>query len=375
MNLNTDLKLPFYAKASLIFIGLFAFITVLYLAQSIIVPLIYSGIIAIVLSPFVNFLQRKGWNRALAIGLILSLTIGLSFFLLMVLSKELMQFSDSIPALVERSGQMMDQAVAWLADNSSLSTRKINAWILERKADMLSAASSGMGETILNLGSVLVILVLIPVYTFMILFYQPLLMEFIHRVFRSGDQKGVRHVMSASKKIIQSYLVGLLIEAAIVAVLNVGTLLLLGIEYAILLGVIGAILNIIPYIGGIVGVALPMIVALATKSSSSYCLMVLVSYMAIQVIDNNYIIPKVVASKVKINALVSIVVVLAGGAIWGIPGMFLSIPLAAVIKVIFDNVAPLKPWGYLLGDTMPPFLGIKSPVKPEAILRFIKRIR
>jgi len=73
----------------------------------------------------------------------------------------------------------------------------------------------------------------------------------------------------------------------------------------------------------------------------------------IQVIDNNYIVPKIVASKVKINALVSIVVVLAFGALWGIPGMFISIPLTAIVKLIFDHIEPLKPWGFLLGDTMP----------------------
>ncbi|HZK07783.1 MAG TPA: AI-2E family transporter [Bacteroidales bacterium] len=70
-------------------------------------------------------------------------------------------------------------------------------------------------------------------------------------------------------------------------------------------------------------------------------------------IDNNYIVPKIVASKVKVNALVSIIVILAFGALWGIPGMFVSIPLTAIVKVIFDQIDSLKPWGFLLGDTMP----------------------
>ncbi|MDF1517340.1 MAG: AI-2E family transporter, partial [Lutibacter sp.] len=149
------------------------------------------------------------------------------------------------------------------------------------------------------------------------------------------------------------YLAGLVIEAIIVAILNIAALFALGIEYAILLGIIGALLNVIPYIGGLVAVALPMAVALATKDSGMYALYVLAIYYIIQLIDNNLIVPLIVSSKVKINALFAIIVVFVGNALWGISGMFLSIPLLAIIKVIFDHIEPLKPWGFLLGDTMP----------------------
>jgi predicted PurR-regulated permease PerM len=156
----------------------------------------------------------------------------------------------------------------------------------------------------------------------------------------------------------------LLLEFVIVAALNSGALLILGIQYAILIGIIGAILNVIPLIGGFVAVALPVIIALATKSPSS-CLLVIGAYVLIQFIDNHYIIPKVVASKVKINALISVIVVLSFGALWGIPGMFLSIPLTAIIKVVFDHIAPLKPWGFLLGDTMPSLVLMKFAFKKK----------
>jgi predicted PurR-regulated permease PerM len=145
----------------------------------------------------------------------------------------------------------------------------------------------------------------------------------------------------------------LYIGRVIMAALNSIGLLILGIQYANLLGVIGAVLNLIPYIGGIVAVALPMMIALVTKTSPWFALYLLAVYYFIQLIDNNYIVPKIVASKVKVNALVSIIVILAFGALWGIPGMFISIPLTAIVKVIFDHIETLKPWGFLLGDTMP----------------------
>jgi predicted PurR-regulated permease PerM len=203
-------------------------------------------------------------------------------------------------------------------------------------------------------------LLLIPVYTFIILFYHPLLIDFIHRVFVSSDQKQVSSIVTKTKNVVQSYLIGLVIEGVIVATLNSAGLLILGIEYAILIGIIGAVLNVIPYIGGIVAVALPMMVAIATKSSSWYALYVLAIYYFIQLIDNNFIVPFIVSSKVRINALFSIIAVLVGYALWGIPGMFLSIPLLAIIKVIFDHIESLKPWGFLLGDTMPPIIKLKQ---------------
>lgn len=92
--------------------------------------------------------------------------------------------------------------------------------------------------------------------------------------------------------------------------------MIIGIDYAILLGVIDALLNMIPYIGGLVAISLPMLMAIATRSPTA-ALLVFVVYLAVQFGDNNYIVPRVVASRVKLNALVSIVMVLVGGALWG----------------------------------------------------------
>jgi predicted PurR-regulated permease PerM len=210
------------------------------------------------------------------------------------------------------------------------------------------------------LGNGLVVLLLIPFYIFMILFYKPLLLEFIIRISGANYESHVRVIVSKIKNVIQRYLVGLIIEAGMMAVMNTAALLILGIEYAFILGILAAVLNVIPYIGGIIAVALPMMVALVTKPTPWYALYILIAYYVIQLIDNNYIVPYIVAAKVKINALFSVIIVLAGNALWGVPGMFLSMPLLAIIKLICDHIEPLKPWGFLLGDTMPPLLKIKT---------------
>jgi predicted PurR-regulated permease PerM len=159
----------------------------------------------------------------------------------------------------------------------------------------------------------------------------------------------VEEVLLNTKKIIQSYVVGLFIEFIIIAILNSLGLLLMGIRYAFLLGVIGALLNLIPYLGAMIAATIYMLIAFITMPPI-FVLYVLIMYGIIQVIDNNFLIPRIVASRVQINALASIISVIIGGAIWGIPGMFLSIPLIAIVKVVCDHVDSLNAWGFLLGD-------------------------
>jgi predicted PurR-regulated permease PerM len=175
----------------------------------------------------------------------------------------------------------------------------------------------------------------------------------MYEVFAEENFKEVGVVLKQTKDAIQNYMYGLVLETSIVALLNSTALLILGVKYWILLGVMGAILNIIPYIGGIISVALPVIIATVTRDGLHTQVLILICYMVIQFIDNHFLVPYIVSSKVKINALISIVFVLLGNAVWGVPGMFLCIPFAGILKIIFDRIDELKPWGRLLGDEMP----------------------
>lgn len=334
-------------------IGIYYLVYMLYLSQGIIVPLVFSVFIAIILNPFVNFFTKHRFNRIVAISITvitaLILVSGLGFFIFSQAS----MFSDSWPLLVKKFTEYLNMSISWASDYLNANPQKIIDWVAETKNELIQTSGSSIGQTIMYLGSGVVALLLIPVYVFMILFYKPLILDFCYKVFGETNQRKVNEIITETKNVVQKYLTGLVIETIIVAVMNSSVLLILGIDYAILLGIIGALLNLIPYIGGLVAVALPMMIALVTKSTAWYAVYVLVLYYIIQLIDNNYIVPKIVASKVKINALVSIIVVIAFGILWGVPGMFLSIPLTAIIKLIFDKTDTLKPWGFLLGDTMP----------------------
>jgi predicted PurR-regulated permease PerM len=354
-----ELKFPGYAKAIFILIGLIALLTVLYVAKSIIVPIVFATIIAIILHPVVNFFMRRKINRLLAICITLFLTLIVLAAFFGLLFSQVVRFYESWPVLIEKFTLILNQSVTWASSYFDIDAQKINAWLANTKTEIITASSAAIGHTLITIGTGLMILFLVPVYIFLMLYYEPLILEFIRRLFVKNDQDQVGEMIKQTKSVIQRYLIGLIIEAIIIAIMDSAGLLILGIDYAILLGIIGALLNVIPYIGGIVAVALPMMIAIATKSTPIYALYVLGIYYFIQLIDNHYIFPKIVASKVKINMLFAIIVVLAGNALWGIPGMFLSLPLLAIIKLIFDHIEPLKPWGFLLGDTMHPLLIIK----------------
>lgn len=355
--------MPFYVKATIILVGLFLFISMLSIAQDIIVPLIFSVMIAVLLYPIVNFFVRMKMNRVIAITFTLFLTILITASLAALIFRQASIFIDSWPIMVEKFSVLLNDFTRWLSRYFDLNHWKVNRWITNTKTDSLTMSGAEVGKTMFAVGNGLMVMLLVPIYVFLLLYYNRLLIEFIHRVFVSSDQKQVSEIISETKTVIQRYLAGLVIEAIIVAILNTAALFALGIEYAILLGIIGALLNVIPYIGGLVAVALPMAVALATKSTGMYALYVLGIYYIIQLIDNNIIVPLIVSSKVKINALFAIMVVFAGNALWGISGMFLSIPLLAIIKVIFDHIEPLKPWGFLLGDTIPTTSKISPIIK------------
>jgi len=340
---------PFYLKTTVILFGLVLLTYILFTLQSIFVPFAFSLIIAILLNPVCNLLERINIPKpyAILIAILIAYIIvgGIVFFL----STQMMHFGDSFPALKVKFAHIFHDLQYWLQARFNFSIPKQNELIDEA----LNSSKALLGATLGTALTTLSVIFLIPVYVFMLLFYKTLLLNFLFEVFAEENSQSVRVILNQTKQAIQSYMVGLLIEAFIVAILNSAGLLILGLNYAILIGVMGAILNMLPYIGGIIAIAIPLLIATVTKDGYSTQLGIVISFMIVQFIDNHVLVPYVVSSKVQINALVSLVVVLLGGALWGVSGMFLSIPFVAILKIIFDRIDDLKPWAKLLGDIVP----------------------
>ncbi|MDP4213341.1 MAG: AI-2E family transporter [Bacteroidota bacterium] len=349
---DEPVKMPMYLTWAQILMGIAVLFLILYVGQEILIPLVFAGMIAILLNPVVLFLCRKKIPRVISIMISLIVTMLLITALFYFFISQISLFSESFPLFKQKFLTFFNDSERWVARTFNISRWKVDAWVKKTQSQGMDNGTEVIGKTVGTIGNILTTFVIMPVYVFMMIYYKPLLLEFISKLFPKGHHGTVVEVLTKTKGLIQRYLLGLLIEALLVALLNSVALFILDIPYAILLGVIGALLNVIPYIGGVVAVALPMLLALATRQPVS-ALYVLIAYLIVQFIDNNFFVPKIVASKVKINALISIIVVLVGNALWGIPGMFLSIPLTAIIKVICDRIEPLEPFGFLLGDNQP----------------------
>jgi predicted PurR-regulated permease PerM len=331
----------------------------LYIGQQLIVPIIYATLFAILLNPVVNLLMRLRLKRILAIIITLLLVLTLITSLFICLSSQSNKLSTSLLILIDKFYLLLNQSITKFSVQFNISTLSINDYLSKTRIEALSHLSQIIETTIGTVGNTLFITLILFLYIFMLLFYKLHFMESIHKLLGKAHGSDVTEFLTSTKSLIQSYLLGLLIEALIVATLYSTGLFIIGIKYAILLGIMGAILNIIPYLGGVIAASIYMIIAFTTKDSASYVLWVLVLFVIVHLIDNSYIIPKLVASKVKINAFVAITAILSGGSLWGVPGMFLAIPLTGVIKLIFDRIEPLKPWGYFLSDTSPPARKLK----------------
>ena len=339
--------LPLYAKAALVGVALALLVFTVHVAGEIIFPLGFAGIFAVLLHPIEQWLRRHRVPELLAIGLTVLLgvvvVLGLVFFIYL----EALQLGEQAPLFKTKFAAAAQQLTGWLNTRFGVTDQKIKSWLNEGASRLTGLA----GGTLSALTRLLVVLALVPVYVFLLLLYQDLLVAFLTQVF-SGRRRsaGVAEVLRESKTTVQSYMVGLLIEGSIVSALNVTALLILGVPYALLLGVLGGLLNFIPYIGGFVAILLPTLMAFITQEGYGTALGVVGLYVVIQFLDNHLLIPRIVASKVKVNALVAIVGVLIGNAIGGVAGMFLALPTIAVLKIVFDRIPALKPWGLVLGD-------------------------
>jgi len=342
-------KYPFYFKSTVILFGITLFVYAIANLKEILIPIAFSLMLAILLNPLCNWFAKKKLPRVLSIAFSLIIALlfiaGIAYFL----SSQIGSLSSELPLLKQKLAALFAQLQTAMDQKLNINIQKQNEWI--------SSAGTGMqpfiGRTLGTVVGSLAFLFLLPVYTFLFLFYKTLVLNFFYEVFAERNSKEVGEILTATKKSIQSYVVGLLLEALIVAILNAVALLILGVKYAILLGLLGAIFNVLPYIGGIIAIALPLLIATITKDGFHTQLLIIIAYIIIQFIDNHFLIPYIVSSKVKINALISIIMILLAGAVWGISGMFLSIPFTGVLKIVFDRIPELRPWGKLLGDEIP----------------------
>lgn len=337
--------------AALLVIVLAGFI--LYIGRDVLMPIAFSAFIAVLLDPVVKFLTRHRVSRLAAICIAVLAFLLVVAGVLAFCAAEIAQFTEELPKLEERVGTYLHTLQQYVEEKFNIQPSKQTDLLKQGGAAVAKGSGAFLGGTLLALGNVTLLVFLIPIYVFLFLFYRDLFTEFFFRLANRGQHGKVGAILHESSAMVQQYLVGRLIETVLVTVLNTAALFALGIDYAILFGLLAGLLNLIPFIGVFIGSILPTIMALITKDSVWYAVGVVGTFSVIQFIDNHLIMPFIVGGRVKINSLVAIAALIVGGELWGVVGMVLSLPIVAIIKVVFDRINGMKPWGMLLGDDLP----------------------
>jgi predicted PurR-regulated permease PerM len=336
-------------KINLILLLFFLVFGGLYIASTFLIPLAYAAILAMLLVPLCQRLEDEGVNRMLATLISIVLMVSLFLGLATLLSNQIANFVQDLPEIEKQFGQRLSKFQQFIQDTFGISPQEQEEAVQGDSSQEGTVTSVVIGF----LGSFTTIMLkalLILVYLFMLVYYRSRFSKFILKVVSDDKKEKARQIISDSSQVAQQYLTGRGILIVILAVMYSIGLLIIGIDNAILLAVLAALVSIIPYIGNIIGVAFPLLMALAQGGDLWLFVGILLVFLVVQFIESYILEPYIVGAEVDIHPFFTIVVIIAGELIWGISGMILAIPLLGILKIIMENIDSLKPYAYLIGN-------------------------
>jgi predicted PurR-regulated permease PerM len=340
---------PFYEKLSLVLVGLIALAYLVILGKDLLDPLIFGFLFAILLLPICNFFEKKlRMHRSLASFLSILLLITFIAGILYLVGSQISKLADDWPMLKNQVSQSVNDVSRWIQDTFHVNLDKQMDYVHNATSKIMSSGTAVVGTTFGAVSSLLLFYSFIIAFTFLMLFYRRLLFNFLLAAFREEYSVIVFDIVENVQKILRQYILGLLLEMFIVSCIACTAFWIIGIKYAVLLGLIVGLFNIIPYVGIFTALFLSAAITFATGNVKDV-LYVVLSVIGIHAVDSNILLPMVVGSKVRLNALISFLGIIIGEMMWGLSGMFLAIPTIAILKIIFDRIESLKPWGFLLG--------------------------
>jgi predicted PurR-regulated permease PerM len=342
--------LPGYLKALCILLLLVVIVYIMIAGRSLLIPLALGGYIGMLLIPVCAWMESKRMPRPFAA--VLSL-LGFSTIIIGLIVLVILQ----IRSFTKDLNNVSDRLNGYLTDIDGAASNYLGANLGIKDGidkDQIYGLITSNSETVSNfllstIGSLYGV-ILLPVFVFFMLVYRSHLSNFITEFFQKQQESTVKTKIYSLRKVVQYYILGLGKVMLILAVLNTLALYLIGVEHALFFGLIAALLNIIPYLGPFLGAILPFTFAFLTMDSLMYPLLVLLSFTLIQLIESNFLTPKIVGGTVNLNALITFLGLLIGAAIWGVVGMILVIPTLAILKRIFDLDESTKPYSYLFGE-------------------------
>lgn len=344
------LGLPFYIKLACTLISI---ITLGYLAKigdTILVPFILGLLLAMLLVPISQIFERKlKLPRTIAGIITVLLFFGLVGYGFYMLASQLSMIKEDWPAFKEQILSGFHTVQIWVTDHFGVMHNEQMDILNKTATKSLDSGTHLVGTALLSLSSLFILLVFTFLYTFFLLIYRRHFVRFLLLLNHQQHHNIVIDIVGQVQYVVKKYLIGLLLQMLIVSALVFAALSIIGVKYSLLLAIITGVFNVLPYIGIFTAM---LVIALLTFATTSFTHVLIVTgaLIIIHLIDSNFIVPKVVGSKVKVNSLFAMMAIIVGELIWGISGMFLAIPILAICKIVMDRVKELKPWGFLLGE-------------------------
>jgi predicted PurR-regulated permease PerM len=322
---------------------------ILYFARSIFIPISFAALLSFVLYPVCAWLERRGVGRmtAIMLALIALMMIGVLVFGLALF--QLASFVEEWPMIQSK----LSNAIVELktAAESIGITRAYQEEFIKRLNDQSGGSIFSLIQTGVSASAIsIVILLLIPVYVVLILYYRRYWMKILSKLFPMERMESLREMISLTIQSYYNFIKGMAIVYIVVGALNSIGLLLLGVPHAILFGFIASILTFIPYVGIIAGSLLPMAMAWITYDSVWYPLGVVGIFAFVQYLEANVIFPVAVSNRLHVNTFVMLIAIFAGGLLWGVAGMILFVPFVGIAKLIADHNPSWKTISMILGS-------------------------
>jgi predicted PurR-regulated permease PerM len=284
----TALQLPYNIRLCIQLLSFVLVIFILIEGQAIFVPLYLSVLISILLLPIANLLERINFPRALSSLVSVLFAFAIISLIIYFLSAQIISFLNDIPTIKIHLAAHYQTLQKVLEQKLNISLNQQQSLFNSASEDVQSSGLVYAKQTFYTLSQTLAFIIFIIIYSFLILFYRSTIKSFLMVLFSKENKKSIDEVINSAKKVLKNYMSGLLIEMAIIAISNSLLLMIIGLKYAIFLGVFTAVLNIMPFIGIYAGIIFTALVALTTDASMSQIVWMIIGLLVIHFIDANF---------------------------------------------------------------------------------------
>jgi predicted PurR-regulated permease PerM len=350
---------PLIVRLTIVLLFLILAFHVISEAKHILYPIALSVLFSYLLFPVASFMEYKlRFPRLIAVVLAVAMLIAVSTGAINIFINQIQKFAQD-ETIKQQAIENFAEIQFFIESRYEVTTDKQNVWISEKVRDFFEK-SGNVQYIVKRAAGTIEALLFIPIFTIFMLFFRNRAETFIHKLAERRHADLAENIIKEVSKVTMKYVTGVTIVVMILAVVHSTALSLIGIKYAIILGLLTAACSFIPYFGTIVSGIIPVTFVLLAQSDPYLALAVAVYYIIISIIDHNILTPSIVGGQVHLNPFITILSIIIGASVWGIPGMIIVVPFMAVVKIICDNIESLKPFGYLLGADKHGGLSIKK---------------